>query len=132
MSRHKYFEDIENKSFEHPSKWGNLINDTRQKTWYNERRKYGFDSRETWNLNYVFICIIYERLKMYNEYTDNKIDKTFHHYEWKNKDYTFQQLINIVLDKCIFYLKNSDSDNAYELAKDIFEILGIIFPSLWW
>ena len=31
MSRHKYFEDIENKSFEHPSKWGNLINDTRQK-----------------------------------------------------------------------------------------------------
>lgn len=106
--------------------------DSRKSKWKEEFKRYGFDSRETWNLNYVFICIIYERLKMYNEYTDNKIDKTFHHYEWKNKDYTFQQLINIVLDKCIFYLKNSDSDNAYELAKDIFEILGIIFPSLWW
>ena len=51
----------------------------RKKEWKKQRKIYGFDSRETWSLNYTIAILVYERLSMYNEV--NIIDK-------KNNDLT--------------------------------------------
>lgn len=134
MSRHKYFEDIENKSFEHPSKWGNLINDTRQKTWYNERRKYGFDSRETWNLNSVFYIWLYEHLMMYKEKASKIVDLEFYKFEYKGETLTQIECIDRMIEGCKLYIQNDESydKEIQEKIKSVVEIWAMVLPYMWW
>ena len=134
MSRHKYFEDIENKSFEHPSKWGNLINDTRQKTWYNERRKYGFDSRETWNLNSVFYIWLYEHLMMYKEKASKIVDLEFYKFEYKGETLTQIECIDRMIEGCKLYIQDSEpyDKEIQEKIKSVVEIWAMVLPYMWW
>ena len=134
MSRHKYFEDIENKSFEHPSKWGNLINDTRQKTWYNERRKYGFDSRETWNLNSVFYIWLYEHLMMYKEKASKIVDLEFYKFEYKGETLTQIECIDRMIEGCKLYIQNDEpyDTEIQEKIKSVVEIWAMVLPYMWW
>ena len=134
MSRHKYFEDIENKSFEHPSKWGNLINDTRQKTWYNERRKYGFDSRETWNLNSVFYIWLYEHLMMYKEKASKIVDLEYYKFEYKGETLTQIECIDRMIEGCKLYIQNDEpyDKEIQEKIKSVVEIWAMVLPYMWW
>ena len=134
MSRHKYFEDIENKSFEHPSKWGNLINDTRQKTWYNERRKYGFDSRETWNLNSVFYIWLYEHLMMYKEKASKIVDLECYKFEYKGETLTQIECIDRMIEGCKLYIQDSEpyDKEIQEKIKSVVEIWAMVLPYMWW
>ena len=134
MSRHKYFEDIENKSFEHPSKWGNLINDARQKTWYNERRKYGFDSRETWNLNSVFYIWLYEHLMMYKEKASKIVDLEFYKFEYKGETLTQIECIDRMIEGCKLYIQDSETEDkeVQEKIKSVAEIWALVLPAMWW
>ena len=53
-----------------PNPYGNCLvpaYDKRQGKWKKERKKYGFDERQTWNLNTTMIELLYERVMMLKE-----------------------------------------------------------------
>ena len=94
-----------------------------------EREIYGFDSRETWSLDYVFYMWLYERLKMY-------IDLNFHKFVYKEKEYTQLELINMMIERLESYFKKEDlfvsSEEEYEPIKEIGEIWALVLPAMWW
>lgn len=135
MSRHKYFSDIENKECEHPSTWG-AKDDSRSRVWYQERRKYGFDSRETWSLNTTFYIWLYERLMMYKEKANEIVDLTWHKFEYKGETLTQIECIDRMIEGCKIYIQNSydyeiDKEKL-EKVKEVAEIWALVLPVMWW
>jgi len=101
-----------------------------------EREIYGFDSRETWSLDYVFYMWLYERLKMYIEYAGEIVNLNFHKFIYKEKEYTQLELINMMIERLEFYFKKGDSfdlsEEEYEFIKEIGEIWALVLPAMWW
>lgn len=67
-----------------------------------ERRKYGFDSRQTINMDLTFAEWIYSRLMMLLEQTDD--DLTFQSIEFEGVHYTIEQAIHRILKAAQEYL----------------------------
>ena len=101
-----------------------------------EREIYGFDSRETWSLDYVFYMWLYERLKMYIEYAGEIVNLNFHKFVYKEKEYTQLELINMMIERLESYFKKEDlfvsSEEEYEPIKEIGEIWALVLPAMWW
>ena len=101
-----------------------------------EREIYGFDSRETWNLDCVFYMWLYERLKMYKEYAGEIVNLDFHKFVYKEKEYTQLELINMMIERLESYFKKEDlfvsSEEEYESIKEIGEIWALVLPAMWW
>lgn len=101
-----------------------------------EREIYGFDSRETWNLDCVFYMWLYERLKMYKEYAGEIVNLDFHKFVYKEKEYTQLELINMMIERLESYFKKEDlfvsSEEEYEPIKEIGEIWALVLPAMWW
>ena len=101
-----------------------------------EREIYGFDSRETWSLDYVFYMWLYERLKMYKEYAGEIVNLDFHKFVYKEKEYTQLELINMMIERLESYFKKEDlfvsSEEEYEPIKEIGEIWALVLPAMWW
>ena len=101
-----------------------------------EREIYGFDSRETWSLDYVFYMWLYERLKMYIEYAGEIVNLNFHKFVYKEKEYTQFELINMMIERLESYFKKEDlfvsSEEEYEPIKEIGEIWALVLPAMWW
>ena len=117
-------------------------NDKRQQKWEEEKSLYGFDERDTWNLDYTIVTLLYERLKMYNKI--NNIDTKYHTYTINGQEKTVQYWIEKILNNCEIVLKDEveiDDDIEkykeherikHEKHKEIWEIWAEIFPSMWW
>ncbi len=58
-----------------------MLDDDRQDFWKEQKEKYGFDERETWNLYFRIALFIYPRLKMYSEIPSRPIGMT--NEQWK-------------------------------------------------
>ena len=101
-----------------------------------EREIYGFDSRETWSLDHVFYMWLYERLKMYKEYAGEIVDLNYHKFDFKEKEYTQLELINMMIERLESYFKKEDlfvsSEEEYESVKEIGEIWALVLPAMWW
>lgn len=101
-----------------------------------EREIYGFDSRETWSLDYVFYMLLYERLKMYIEYAGEIVNLNFHKFVYKEKEYTQLELINMMIERLESYFKREglfvSSEEEYEPIKEIGEIWALVLPAMWW
>lgn len=126
----KYLSDIGLKEDDIPINF--CPNDERQSKWDEQQKKYGFDERETWGLDYSIIIFIYTRLKMYNEI--NCINTDFHKYTYENKEYTMQECIDCILKSFEVYLKKH-SWILKEEVKDFniaWDLLGLIIYDLWW
>lgn len=108
----------------------------RDETFEKEREIYGFDSRETWSLDYVFYMLLYERLKMYIEYAGEIVNLNFHKFVYKEKEYTQLELINMMIERLESYFKEGDSfdlsKEEYEPVKEIGEIWALVLPAMWW
>ena len=108
----------------------------RDETFEREREIYGFDSRETWSLDYVFYMWLYERLKMYIEYAGEIVNLNFHKFVYKEKEYTQLELINMMIERLESYFKKEDlfvsSEEEYEPIKEIGEIWALVLPAMWW
>ena len=127
----KYLTDINIKEENIPWFWN--PNDSRQEQWKEQRKKYGFDERDTWSLSYTLILLIYPRLKMYDEI--NIVDTSFHKIKHKDKEYTCQECIDRVLKGMEIYLSKDELDLKDEEIKELGEcmiILGKIWWLLWW
>ena len=127
----KYLSDLEIKEDQLPWNW--CPNDKREKDWKEERKIHGFDSRDTWGLNYTLALLIYPRLKMYDEV--NIIDTNFHKFTFKDNEYTFQECIDKVLRGLEIFLTKDDFemiDEEIEEIQDTIKLLGEIWWDLWW
>lgn len=121
--------------------------------WKKEQKKYGFDSRDTWNLDYTMVAILYERLKMYVEITFVDMEKTLVPHErpdfWNSSEKPTKEEIknfkenaefdklDVLIDELILlcekYLKEEYSlDKGYEVTDEIWAKWARISPFVWW
>lgn len=135
LSRHKYFDEIEGDKCEHPARWCSP-NDPRSSQWYEERRKYGFDSRETWSLNTVFYIWLYEHLMMYKEKASEIVDLTWHKFEYKGETLTQIECIDRMIEGCKVYIQNpydfEVDKEKLEKVTEVAEIWAMVLPAMWW
>lgn len=104
------------------------------KTWQQERKIYGFDERETWNLDYSFYLWLYERLKMYIKVASAFVDLNYHQFEYDGEKYTQLQMINLMLERLEFLFSPEYDDwnrTHVEYILEIPKIWAIVLPSMW-
>lgn len=129
---HKYLDELD---YYNPiEKWGGP-DDKRSPIWEKERELYGFDSRETWDLDYVLYLWLYEHLRMYMARAGEVVDLTYHKFTYKGNEYTQAQLINMMLERLWYrftedYDEWNEEDAAY--VKEIGEIWAVVLPAMWW
>ena len=101
--------------------------DIRQGEWKKQRKKYGFDERQTWNLNTTMIELLYERLMMYKEIA--AIDLSFHKITIEGEEKTHGEWVDILISLSEIYLNDFyDEENE----ERIWDIWSKISWSMWW
>lgn len=132
MKRNKYLDDL---GIPHEKQGLNNYpgkEDERAKHWKKERKKYGFDSRETWNLDSLMAEWIYSHLKCYKEYAS--VDLNYHKFDFNGTTYTEAEAIDYITERLGKYIQAEgwgDSVTQQEVSK-AFALLGEILPALWW
>lgn len=130
----KYLIDIGITGEDMPCNW-HIDTEERNEYFRKQRDKHGFDERDTWSLKCTLALFLYPRLKMYDEVTDDIINKSFYKFSLRDKVYSFQECINMVLEGLRLFLIKDDFDmteNEIEKVKDAMEVLGKIWLYLWW
>lgn len=118
---------------EHPDQW--CPNDHREKKWKKERKKYGFDSRETWSLDSTFFMWLYEHLKMFMKVADGVVNLNFHKIEIDGVEHTQRQWILMCLEDLKEILKTAypkDNKDDKERTDRVMKIWSHIYPYMWW
>ena len=135
MQKNKYLDDLGLKQEEYGINF-TKDNDKRKTEWEQQREVYGFDERETWNMGATFIEWLYSHLKMYDEV--NIVNTNYHTFEFQGKTYTQQELMDLIMEKCEYFLLNQDKpdlnleNKAYEEAKIAIQAFAEVFPAMWW
>lgn len=133
MQRNKYVDDLGIPV----KKYGtNFVpnDDGRHSKWEQEREIYSFDERETWNLDTTLAEWLYSHLMMYKEVND--VDLSEPTYEFKEKIYTLEEAIDLIIETMRRYLLAKIYSNEWRELHlyiiDAMTLLGMIFPALWW
>lgn len=132
MRRNKYLEDLGLKPNEYSTNFTNKI-DKRQRRWKNQRRKYGFDEREVWNLDKTFTEWLYSHLMMYKEKASQIIDLNYYKISWQNKEITLESAINILLDvskRCLIIEDLEERRKAEREFYEHMELWGKMLPCM--
>lgn len=127
IMQRKYLDDLG--ITERPDTWS--PDDNRQNQWKKQRKIYGFDERETWSLDTTFYLWLYERLKMYLEYST--VDLDFHKFEYKGKTYTQKQMIDMMIERLEEYFTDETDEKSFEkYPNEICEIWALVLPAMCW
>lgn len=135
---HKYLDDLGVTNC--PDNYGSK-NDKRQKVWKKQRKKYGFDNRELWNLDYTFYLWLYEHVMRFKKVASKVIDmssKDSSVFTYKDKKYTQMQLIDMLIERLEYRLcgKYDDyelsSEAHYEFIQEIPYIWAVLLPAMWY
>ena len=128
---HLYLEEL--KTYE-GDYWG-LKNDPREAEWIQERKIYGFDNTETWNLDSAFYLWLYERLRRYVDIGGQVVNLHYHRFTFKDKEYFQDELIDMMIER-IKYCFSEEYDEfnkeEYDYVHEIEQIWAIILPAMWW
>ena len=131
MQRCKYLDDLGLKIEDYGT---NFISDSdsREADWSKEREDYGFDNRETWNLDRIFIEWIYTRVMMYKEHSC--IDTGYHKIPYQKETITQGQAIDKIMDLAKQILLDTDDDDelCYENSREICDLWKEVLPYMWW
>lgn len=108
-------------------------NDPRNEKWAKEREEYGFDSRETWNLDRTFIEWIYTRVSMYKEHASKIVDLNFHKILYGDSEITQMEAIDKILELAAQALTENSNENLYfSNLKEICVIWTNLVYHMWW
>lgn len=130
MQKCKYFDDL---GLDITNYGTNFMpdDDGRAEEWAKDREEYGFDRRETWNLDNTFIEWIYSRVMMFKE--RNCIDLNFHRVKYKGTMITQGEAIDKILSLSKEYLLNRGNDDVrYENSMEICDLWKEVLPFMWW
>lgn len=125
----KYIKDLGIKKKDTP--WGWDGNKEKKVKWKNQRKIYGFDTRETYSLDLTYAIWLYSRVKMYKEVADKIVDLSCHKFMIDDKEYTQIEIIDQILENTEIYLTSSADDNMKKLIKAA-ELFAKILPAMWW
>ena len=95
MQKCKYLDDLNIPIHEYGTNLVSDYHDCRASSWLKEREEYGFDNRETWNLDRIFIEWIYTRVMMYKECCI--LDLNYHKFAYKDLELTESEIIDKIL-----------------------------------
>ena len=136
LQRCKYLDDLGLKVKEYGTNFTDT-NDSRIDKWDEQRKQYGFDERETWNLDRTFIEWVYTRFTMYKEICI--VNTGYHKISYKDEEITQGEAIDKVLNLSKEILQkgnsvwNKDTDKmVFENSREICEILKELLPYMWW
>ena len=107
-------------------------NDKRAQKWKAEQEEYGFDNRETWNLDTTFIEWVYTRVMMFKECADKTVDLSYHKIVYKGEEITQIQAMDKLLELAKQYLTNDDDELRYSNAREICDLWKELMPYMWW
>lgn len=127
--KRKYLDDINVKN-----RW-DQISDKRDKRWKKQRKKYGFDDRETWGLDEAFYQWLYERLMMYKEIGGRIVDLDAPQFEYGGKTYSQAKLIDEMLKRLRFNFSEEYNDfdqEQFAYVHEIEKIWATVLPAMWW
>lgn len=133
MSKHKYL--IDNKiphGIYKPEK-----NDHRIPKWKEQRKVYGFDERETWDLRDLSLGWMYEHIKMYIDVCDI-IDLDYAKFDYKEGTLTQREVLDRICKDIELYFdaKFSFDPDKWEkrvpYLNEIGTLWGLVLPAMWW
>ena len=158
MQKNKYLDDLGISKDKYGINWADYEDDDRQVQWSKEREEYGFDTRETWNLDHLLIEWLYSHLMMYKEKASKTINFTCHKFSipvlysvvklygtghnevtQKIEERTEIECINLCLIYFGYYLQKYEQtpdpeidEKALQYAQTALKIVAEILPTLWW
>ena len=108
--------------------------ESRNKHWKKQRKRYGFDDRETWSLDYTFIIWVYERFNMYKDKAGDIVDLDYHKFTIDGIEYTQREIIDKILDICEFIMKADVwiTKNYEEKYNELLMLFGKVIHTMWW
>lgn len=133
-SGHAYLDELESKDIL-PYSYQVKTTDSRYEQWMEQRRIYGFDDSETWDLTETFYLWLYERLRMYVDIGGEVVNLEFHKFEYHGREYTQLEIINMILERIGFYFSEEYNDFTKEhiaYTNEIGELWAIVLPAMWW
>ena len=126
---HKYLNDILPKG-KTPYDF-HYDDEVRNQKWRKEVEEYGFDERETWNLDFTFFCWLYERLRKYKEVSF--ADLTHKIVKVNNEEKNLDEWIDIMINNSeALILLDMYSEENIKLAEFTIEIFKQTIFYLWW
>ena len=126
---HKYLENILPKG-KSPYDF-ECDDEIRNQKWEKEREQYGFDERETWNLDFTFFCWLCERLKKYKEVSP--VDLSCKIVKVNNEEKTLEEWLDIMINNAeALILLDMYSEENIKLAEFTIEIFKQTIFYLWW
>ena len=126
---HKYLDDILPKGktpydFE-------CDDEIRNQKWKKEAEEYGFDERETQNLDFTFFCWLYERLRKYKEVSP--VDLNCKIVKVNDEEKNLGEWIDIMINNAeALILLDMYSEENIKLAEFTIEIFKQTIFYLWW
>lgn len=107
----------------------------RYKKFYKEYKKTGVFSPNTWALDIYLYTWMYENICAYEDICC--VDLNYYKFSYKNKEYTQKEMIDILKNMLVSYLKedhcfSEDFDKLRNMEKEILDIWYLISPSMWW
>ena len=117
--------------------------DNRQKLFMKQRKKYRFDERETWSMDYTSLIWLYEHIKMYIDIGGKTVDLEYPlsvelKKEFADKEFldfsTQKEVLEYICkliekwDKCNDSIENEHWDYAQQAVR----LYAIILPAMWW
>ena len=132
MQKCKYLDDLGLKRTQYGT---NFVSDDDERAgeWKKERKKYGFDSRETWCLDRIFIEWIYTRVRMYKKRA-KIVDLSYHKIPYKGEEITQKKAINKILSlaKEALLADFTDDEVFYKNSREICDLWKEVLPHMWW
>lgn len=127
---HKYLEKIVSLE-DTPYGWNK--DDKRNYEWSKQREEYGFDERETCNLDSIFFYWLYERISMYDEISPVNTNTEFLKIRFKDKDITFQECIDFLLENCKTIILSQSLDTSIRnIEEDVLDLWSKSYKLFWW
>lgn len=118
---------------------------------YPDCEEFGFDTRETFEFDTFMIMWLYERLRYFQEEASKVVDFNYHKFIIHGEELTQSECIERMCKLCAKYvyevpidfnentgeIYNMDEINACSskkpnIARELFYILGEVFPEMWW
>lgn len=98
--------------------------------WKEERKKYGFDNRDTWNVDVTMVALLYERLRMYVDTAP--VDLTLHKFQWDEEEINQEEFLSRLIQLCEDFLKDDDVDYDHNYVSNIWHKWAIVSLYTWW